>query len=315
MSFFSRLFSALLTLFIVSVVIFAIFQVIPGDAVLNRLGIDADPVLVELLREQLQLDLPPVQRYVHWIVRALQGNLGTSLRFDSSVVELINSRLPNTLLLSLMAFGEVLLLGLPLGIWLANHPGVGGLIGGALVQVLLATPVFALSIALMLIFCIWLNWLPISVFNGWEVGIGQLMRSLILPSFAISLPSVAVVVRYLQSALNEQRNQDYVRTARNKGLNENQILRHHLLRNALIPVLTILGIILINTLGGSIVVETAFSIPGIGQLLNTAIRARDLPLVQGISLYITSIVVLGYLILDVLYAWVDPRIAGGGADR
>ena len=315
MSFLSRLFSALLTLVIVSVVIFAIFQIIPGDAVLNRLGLDADPALVELLREQLQLDLPPLQRYVSWVGKAVQGNLGTSLRFDTPVAELIHSRLPNTLLLSVMAFAEVLLLGLPLGIWLANHRGVGGLIGGALVQVLLATPVFALSIALMLIFCIWLNWLPISVFHGWEAGIGQLMRSLVLPSFAISLPSVAVVVRYLQSALNEQKNQDYVRTARNKGLNEGQILRYHLLRNALIPVLTILGIILINTLGGSIVVETAFSIPGIGQLLNTAIRARDLPLVQGISLYITSIVVLGYLILDVLYAWVDPRIAEGGAER
>jgi len=321
-----RLLSALLTLFVVSLVIFLIFQVIPGDAVLSRLGLDADPALEALLRQELRLDLPPWQRYLLWLSGLLQGNLGSSLRFSRPVAALIGDSLPNTVALAALSFAEVLLLGIPLGLWLysgeivAQRGGSRGmtsrlrsLLGSALsmlTQLFLAIPVFALAIILMLVFGIWLQWLPISSYISYSENMPLFLRSLILPSFAIALPSIAMVVRYLLTSLREQGGMTYARTARSKGLAEEQILRRHLLRNAIIPVLTILGVILINTLGGSIVVEAAFGIPGIGQLLNTAIRGRDLPLVQGVSFYISLVVVSGYLLLDMLYILVDPRING-----
>lgn len=312
---FSRLVSALLTLLVVSLVIFVIFQVIPGNAMLSRFGVDADPALIELMQQEFGLDEPPLQRYLGWLGGVLRGDFGRSLRFDATVNELIAARLPNTIALAITSFLLVLLIGLPLGLWLFLRQNTRwGRIVALLTQLLLATPVFALAILLMLVFGIWLDLLPISGYTPWYEDMGLFLRSLILPAFAISLPSVAIVVRYLQSSLQEQSSQDYVRTARNKGLSERQILYRHLLRNAFIPVLTILGVILINTLGGSIIAEAAFTIPGIGQLLNTAIRNRDLPLVQGISFYIAAIVVCGYLLLDLLYAWIDPRISDRGGE-
>jgi peptide/nickel transport system permease protein len=186
---------------------------------------------------------------------------------------------------------------------------IGSAVVAFLLQLLLAIPVFALAIILMLIFGIWLKWLPISGYVAYNENFLLFLRSLILPSLAISLPSIAMVIRYLLTSLREQSGFAYARTARSKGLAEEQILKRHLLRNALLPVLTILGVILINTLGGSIVVEAAFGIPGIGQLLNTGIRNHDLPLVQGLSFYIALIVTCGYLVLDLLYIIVDPRIS------
>jgi len=320
-SLWSRLLSALLTLFVVSLIIFVIFQIIPGDAVLSRLGLDADPALEALLREELHLNVPPWQRYLLWLSGLFQGDLGNSLRFSRPVSAMIKDSLPNTVALATFSFVEVLALGLPLGLWLytaEQESGrasflrfwrrLAGTLLTVMVQLLLAIPVFALAIILMLVFGIWLQLLPISGYVAYNVNFPLFLRSLILPSLAISLPSVAMVVRYLLTSLREQGNQTYARTARSKGLSEEQTLKRHLLRNALIPVLTILGVILINTLGGSIVVEAAFGIPGIGQLLNTAIRGRDLPLVQGVSFYIALVVTMGYLLLDLLYLVVDPRM-------
>lgn len=298
-----------MTLFLVSIMIFYVFQVIPGDPVLSRLGQEADPALEALLREELGLDQPPMRRYLNWVVALSRGDLGTSIRFRIPVQELIGQRLPNTLALAIWSFILIVLISIPLGIWLARHSrSAGGLWVNGITQLGIAIPSFWLAIMLMLIFGVKLGWLPINGYVPWGVSPLGFIRSMLLPGIAISFSSIAIVVRYLRASLLDQMLQDYVRTARNKGLGENVILFRHVLRNAFLPVLTILGVILVNILTGSIVIESTFSIPGIGQLLQTAIRNRDLPLVQGITLYISVVVTLGFLFVDLLSAKIDPRI-------
>ena len=298
-----------MTLFLVSILIFYVFQVIPGDPVLSRLGQEADPALEALLREELGLDQPPLRRYLNWVVALSRGDLGTSIRFRLPVQELIGQRLPNTLALAIWSFILIVLISIPLGIWLARHSrGYGSLLVNGITQLGIAIPSFWLAILLMLIFGVKLGWLPINGYVPWGVSPLGFIRSMLLPGIAISFSSIAIVVRYLRASLLDQMLQDYVRTARNKGLSENVILFRHVLRNAFLPVLTILGVILVNILTGSIVIESTFSIPGLGQLLQTAIRNRDLPLVQGITLYISVVVTLGFLFVDLLSAKIDPRI-------
>jgi len=289
--------------------IFYVFQVIPGDPVLSRLGQEADPALEALLREELGLDQPPMRRYLNWVVALSRGDLGTSIRFRLPVQELIGQRLPNTLALAIWSFVLIVVISIPLGIWLARHSrSAGGLFVNGITQLGIAIPSFWLAIMLMLVFGVKLGWLPINGYVPWGVSPLGFIRSMLLPGLAISFSSIAIVVRYLRASLLDQMLQDYVRTARNKGLSENVILFRHVLRNAFLPVLTILGVILVNILTGSIVIESTFSIPGLGQLLQTAIRSRDLPLVQGITLYISVVVTLGFLFVDLLSAKIDPRI-------
>lgn len=304
-----------MTLFLVSIMIFYVFQVIPGDPVLSRLGQEADPALEALLREELGLDQPPMRRYLNWVVALSRGDLGTSIRFRLPVQELIGQRLPNTLALAIWSFILIVVISIPLGIWLARHSrSTGGLLVNGITQLGIAIPSFWLAIMLMLIFGVKLGWLPINGYVPWNVSPLGFMRSMLLPGIAISFSSIAIVVRYLRASLLDQMLQDYVRTARNKGLSENVILFRHVLRNAFLPVLTILGVILVNILTGSIVIESTFSIPGIGQLLQTAIRNRDLPLVQGITLYISVVVTAGFLLVDLLSAKIDPRIRDKGEE-
>ncbi len=308
--------SSLLTLFLVSLLIFFFFQFIPGDPVLSRLGEEADPALEALLRKELGLDLPLAQRYLNWMLHLSHGDLGQSIRFNLPVNQLIGQRLPSTLALAAWSFFLTIVIAIPLGLWLARHSqDSAGFAVNAFSQLGIAIPSFWLAILLMLVFGVKLNWLPINGYVPWSVSPWGFMRSILLPGLAISCSSVAIVVRYLRASLLDQMLQDYVRTARNKGLSENVILYRHVLRNALIPVLTILGVLLVNILSGSIVIESTFSIPGLGQLLQTAIRSRDLPLVQGITLYISIVVTLGFLLVDLLCVWADPRIRDRGADN
>ncbi len=298
-----------MTLFLVSLLIFFVFQIIPGDPVLSRLGQEADPALEALLREELGLDQPPMRRYINWVVALSRGDLGTSIRFRMPVQELIGQRLPNTLALAIWSFMLILVISIPLGIWLAKHSrGPAGLLINGMTQLGIAIPSFWMAILLMLVFGVKLGWLPIHGYVPWRENPLGFIRSMILPGLAVSFSSIAIVVRYLRASLLDQMLQDYVRTARNKGLTENVILYRHVLRNAFLPVLTILGVILVNILTGSIVIESTFSIPGLGQLLQTAIRNRDLPLVQGITLYVSVVVTFGFLFVDLLSAKIDPRI-------
>lgn len=313
---FNKLLQAVLTIFLVSLVIFMLFQIIPGDPILSRLGDAADPVLEEALRSQFGLDKPAFTRYMNWVGNVLRGDLGISIRFNRPVAELIMDRLPNTLALAMMAFAIIVLFGLPLGILAARFSkDARGVLFNILTQIGTSVPSFFLAILLLLFFSLRLGWFDVMGYVSYKDNFFLFLKGLFLPAVAIAVASMATLARYTRASVLEQMSMDYVRTARNKGVTQRKILYRHVLRNALIPILTILGILLTSVLSGVIVVEAAFSIPGIGNLLHGGIKNRDLPLVQGISLYISAMVVLVFFIIDILYHIIDPRVDLEGARK
>lgn len=305
----NKLAQAVLTILLVSVVIFLLFQIIPGDPILSRIGDASDPVLEQALRAQFGLDQPALQRYFSWVSGLLRGDLGVSIRFDMPVSALMLERLPNTLALSLMALVIILLLGLPLGIAAARFSrDARGVLFNLITQAGTSVPSFFLAILLLLFFSLRLGWFDVMGYAPISGGLLPFLKGLFLPALAVAVASAATLARYTRSSVLEQLGMDYVRTARNKGAGYRRILWRHVLRNALIPILTIFGILVTNVLSGAIVIESAFSIPGLGSLLQVGIKSRDLPLVQGISLYISVLVVVLFYLIDVLYSVVDPRV-------
>lgn len=311
----NRLLQALLTVFLVSLVIFLLFQIIPGDPILSRLGDASDPALEEALRSQFGLDQPALMRYLGWMGGVFRGDLGISIRFDMPVSQLMLQRLPATVALSLMALVLIAVLGLPLGIAAARFSkDARGVLFNILTQAGTSIPSFFLAILLLLLFSVRLGWFDVIGYVPLEEGLLPFLKGLFLPALAVSAASMATLARYTRSSVLEQLNMDYVRTAKNKGISQGKILYGHVLRNALIPILTILGILITNVLSGAIVIEAVFSIPGLGSLLLGGIKNRDLPLVQGISLYISAVVVLIFFLLDVLYSAIDPRVGLRGRE-
>lgn len=299
----------LATLLLVSLVTFAVFQILPGDPAEVILGVDADPVQLRQLREELGTDQPLPLRYWNWIAGVLRGDLGSSYRYHQPVAELIAGGLSVTVALALFSLLLTALIGLPTGVWLAHH---GKRACAAPVSFLsqlgLSVPAFCVSIVLIEIFSVGLNWLPSMGFVPWTRDPLGCLRSLLLPALAIAFGSSAVLIRYVRVSVSSQEERDYVRTARSKGVPAGEILRGHVLRNSLIPVLTIFGMIVTDVLGGSIIIENVFSLPGIGRLISTSISTRDLPLIQGLTLYLAGIVVTCNFAVDLLYSAVDPRI-------
>lgn len=297
------------TIVLVSVMTFLVFQILPGDPAQIVLGVDADPHQLAELRKTMGLDRPAAERYVTWIKDALTGDFGTSLRYQRPVADIVAERLPVTLSLSLMTLGLTLLIGLPLGIYIARKDGkFVSMLLSVLTQVGLAVPSFWLAFILILLFSVTFKLFPTYGYVPWSEDPAGAFKSLFLPSLALAVPGIAVVIRYLRNTLLDQLRMDYVRTARSKGLREPAIMYRHLLRNSLIPVLTIIGLLIADTLGGSIVVENVFALPGLGNLLVTSIGTRDLPLLQTLVLYIAIIVVLINFAIDLLYKAIDPRI-------
>lgn len=297
------------TVLLVSVITFLVFQVLPGDPAQIVLGVDADPHQLAELRRTMGLERPAAARYAAWIKDAAAGDLGESLRYHRPVKEIVAERMPVTVSLALMSLGLTLLIGIPLGIYIARKDGkFSALVLSALTQLGLAVPSFWLSFVLILLFSVTFKWFPSFGYVPWSENPAQAFRSLLLPSLALAIPGIAVVIRYLRNTLLDQARMDYVRTARSKGLRESDVMYRHILRNSLIPVLTIVGLLIADTLGGSIVVENVFALPGLGNLLITSIGTRDLPLLQTMVLYIAVIVVLINFIVDILYVVIDPRI-------
>ncbi|WP_019537456.1 ABC transporter permease [Paenibacillus ginsengihumi] len=297
------------TVLLVSVITFLVFQVLPGDPAQIVLGVDADPHQLAELRRTMGLERPAAERYAAWIKEAAAGDLGESLRYHRPVKEIVAERMPVTVSLALMSLGLTLLIGIPLGIYVARQDGkFSALVLSALTQLGLAVPSFWLSFVLILLFSVAFKWFPSFGYVPWSENPAQAFRSLLLPSLALAIPGIAVVIRYLRNTLLDQARMDYVRTARSKGLRERAVMYRHILRNSLIPVLTIVGLLIADTLGGSIVVENVFALPGLGNLLITSIGTRDLPLLQTMVLYIAVIVVLINFIVDILYMVIDPRI-------
>lgn len=307
-----KAFSFIITLLLISIVTFGVFQILPGDPASIILGPDADPLQLEAMRQSLNLDTSIPMRYINWLTEALRGNLGESIRFHMPVSELLLSRIPVTASLALVTTLLTILIGLPLGLFIARNDSIVGKLISALTQISIAIPSFWMGILLVLLFSITFSWLPSGGYVAFTESPLGWLKSLLLPSLSIALSSSAVLIRYLKTAMLDEIPKLYVQTARSKGLSEKVVFRRHIFKNALIPTVTILGLLIIDILGGSIITENVFNIPGLGNLIVTSINSRDLPLIQGLVLYLGTIVVLFNLIVDILYSLIDPRIRVSG---
>ncbi len=304
-----RFLTFLITIFGASVIIFLLLEVLPGDPALTMLGVDAPESAVKAIRLELGLDRPAHIRYVDWIAGLFQGEMGLSYVYKVPVTELIGQRLQVTLPLAIGAMVVATLVSLSLGIFAAtNHNRLGdyGVMGFS--QLGLAIPDFWFGILLIILFAVILQWLPSGGFSGWDDGVWRGVRSLMLPVFTQALSLTAIMTRVTRSSVLEVAREDYVRTARAKGLSRRAALWRHVLRNALIPVLTIGGLLVATVVTGTLVIENVFTLPGVGKLIFDAISNRDLMVVKNVVLLFAAIVVVVNFVVDVLYAMVDPRI-------
>ncbi|MGL4346033.1 MAG: ABC transporter permease, partial [Cellulosilyticaceae bacterium] len=297
------------TLFIVSVITFLVFEILPGDPATIILGPEADPLQIAAMHERLGLNAPPLVRYFNWIQNALTGHLGDSIRFNQPVSTLIGSRIAATASLALVTLVLTLLIGIPVGILITKHYRTPqGMLMSILSQIGMAVPSFWMGILLIMFFSLTLKVLPSGGYVPLSESFSLWLRSIILPALSLALGTSSILIRYLKTSMTAQLTKQYVQTARSKGISETHVLYKHVLRNALIPTLTILGMVVIDILGGSIITENVFNIPGLGHLIVNAINSRDLPLIQGLVLYLATIVVALNFLVDILYSLVDPRI-------
>ena len=300
------------TLFFVSLLVFVVVRVLPGDPALIILGLEANPDSVARVRQELGLDRPIPVQYARWVTRALGGDLGRSIQYDVPVGTLILSRLTVTLPLTLLAAGFMIAAAIPLGVFAAtHHRRWGDYLTMTLSQLGVAVPGFWAGLLLILLFSVQLGWVQAGGFDGWGQGVWPGVRSLLLPAIALGLFQFAVLARTTRSALLEVLREEYVKTARAKGLAEWIVLFRHALQNALIPIVTVAGVQLGQLLAGSIILESVFYLPGLGRLTLAAISARDLPVVQGVVVFVASMIVTVNAAVDILYGVLDPRIRYG----
>ncbi len=303
-----RLISLPITVLGASVLVFMVLHLVPGNPAQVIAGADAPPETVAAITRELGLDRPLPEQYWNYLKRILQGDLGRSLRSKRPVSSDIRDALPNTLRLAILAAIVTPLIAIPLGVLAATRQGTAvDTIVTFFATIGITVPVFASGLILIFIFGVRLSWLPISGTGDafWTI---DGLKHTILPATALSLGSIAVVARLSRSALLEVLNQDYIRTARAKGLHERSVILRHALKNALLPVVTVVGLQIGALLSGAVVTETVFAWPGIGRLAVSAIAGRDFPVIQGCLLVIATIFVLVNLFVDLLYAVVDPRI-------
>jgi peptide/nickel transport system permease protein len=304
-----RVAALLVTLFFVSVLVFVVIRVLPGDPALIILGTEGSPEAAGRLRAAMGLDRPLAVQYVEWIGLAMRGDLGRSIQYDVPVATLILSRMNVTLPLTLLAAGLMVVTAVPVGVFAAtHHRRWGDYVAMTLSQFGVAVPAFWAGLLLVLLFSVKLGWVRSGGFDGWSEGVWPAFRALILPAVALGFFQFAVLARTTRSAVLEVLREEYVKTARAKGVAERGVLFRHALRNAMIPVITVAGIQLGQLMAGSIVLETVFYLPGLGRLAIGAISARDLPVVQGVVLFVASMIVVINVAVDVLYGWLDPRI-------
>jgi peptide/nickel transport system permease protein len=301
------------TLAVASLVVFAVLELLPGNAAEVILGESATPESVATLTAKLGLDRPAPTRYTEWVGGLLQGRTAHSLSYDTPTAELIAERMRVTLPLAVLAMAVTVVLALVLGLYAASrHNRLGDVGVMAASQVGIAIPNFWFAILLILLFAVHLQWVSAGGFPGWTEdeggGLWQGLQALLLPAVALALVQAAILARVTRSAVIEVMREDYVRTARAKGLSKRQALWHHVLRNAMIPVLTIAGLQFANLITGTIVVENVFVLPGIGRLVFQAIANRDLIVVRDVVMLLAAVVVVVNFVVDVLYAVVDPRL-------
>ncbi len=304
-----RFLTAVVSVILASLVVFSALLAVPGDPAEVILGMNASPEARAALRSQLGLDVPPARRYVQWLGGVARGDFGTSINYTADVGRLIRDRLKVSVPLTIGAALIACLLALPLGIIAALRRGtLWDPLLTALSQLGAAIPSFWLGLIFILYFAVELRWLPAGGFTSFSEDPVRWVRSLALPMLALGLGQAAVMTRMTRAAMLDVLSQDFVRTARAKGLGENSVVLKHALRNAMVTIITILGLSLSNVFIGSIVIEQVFALPGLGRLALTAIGTRDFPLLQGeILVYASTIVGLGFLV-DVSYGLLDPRI-------
>lgn len=308
---FKKLISLFLTLFFVSLIIFFVFQVLPGNPAEIILGTEADEAQVLALEKELGLDKPILVRYGNWIKDILKLDMGTSLKYQVPVKDLFLRKLPVTLYLTFFSLFLSLIIAIPLSIQItAKSDKWYSSIITAITQLGISIPSFWLAFLLIYLFAVKLGWFNTLSYNAMSGNFLEKLYKFFLPSLGIAIPNIATIIRYMQSAILDEINKDYVRTARMKGLLLKDILYKHVLRNALIPVITIIGISITSSIGGSLVVENVFSLPGIGSLIVQSISSRDFPLIQSVVLAVAFMVIFINLLVDIIYKIVDPRIRG-----
>jgi peptide/nickel transport system permease protein len=304
-----RVGQALLALLGVSIVVFALIHLVPGDPIRAAMGTRFDPELYQVFLERSGLDQPLLVQYVDWLGRALTGDLGVSFRTGRPVTESIAQRVPATALLAVGALLIGLIIALPAGIVSAVRQGKPiDYVANGFAQIGVSVPDFWYGILLMLIFAVNLRWLPVSGYVSPADDPVEALRRLVLPSVTAGVVTGAILTRFVRSSVLEALNADHVRLARAKGLPWRYVLRHHVLRNAWIPIVTITGLQLGTLLGGIVIVEVVFSWPGLGRLALDAVERRDYPVLQGTVLVIAAAFLLINLLVDLLYTRLDPRI-------
>ena len=307
----SRLASILPTLFFVTILIFGLQQLLPGDAAMILAGEDQDPNVVAYLRQKMHLDEPLPLQYLHWLGNVLQGDLGESLRVQKPVVELILEKLPVTVQLASMAIVIAILIGVPAGIVSAvKKDTLWDYAANAFALWGLSTPNFWLGILMILLFAVQLGWLPASGYVSPFEDLKANLAAMIMPAFVLGNSFAAVLMRHTRSAMLQVLSADYVRTARAKGLSERVVILKHALRNALIPVITLGALGFGELLGGTVLTETVFTIPGFGKLVVDAVFNRDYAVVQGVVLVTATAYIVLNLLADLAYFLVNPRMRG-----
>ena len=306
------------TLVVASMVVFAVLEMLPGDAAQIILGESATPEALATLQAKLGLDRPYAERYAEWIGGLLQGRTAMSISYDTPTGELIRERLAVTLPLAAMSMLLTVAVALVLGVYAASrHNRLGDVGVMAASQLGIAIPSFWFAILLILLFAVKLQWVSAGGFPGWTEddggGLWEGFKALLLPAIALAVVQASVLARWTRSAVLEVMREDFVRTARAKGLTRRQALWGHVLRNAMIPVLTIMGLQFAFLISGTVVVEQVFVLPGVGRLVFQAIANRDLVVVRDVVLLLVAMVVIVNFVVDVLYAVIDPRLKSSDA--
>jgi peptide/nickel transport system permease protein len=304
-----RLLAAVPVLAVVAVIVFAMLRLSSGDPAIILAGDGATPQQLDAIRASMGLDKPVVTQFFLWIGQLLRGDLGTSLISGLPVAGMIADRFGPTLALCLGTIAVAVAVAIPVGVlaaWQQGKPLDRGIMAASVLG--FSVPVFIIGYVLILVFARWLGWLPVQGYQPLSAGLWPFLQRLILPTLALSTAYIALIARIVRTSVIEVMGEDFIRTARAKGLKESAVLINHALGNAAVPIVTIIGVSIAMLIGGVVVTESVFNIPGVGRLVLEAVLARDYPIIQALILLFSAIYVLINLVIDVLYSMLDPRI-------
>lgn len=297
------------TLLLVSFIAFLLFQIVPGDPVTSMLGTEYSEERAESLREELGINKPVIVRYVNWLTDFVKGDFGISYKYKMSVSRLISDKIPVTMYLAVITLIVIVIISIPLGVFMARfgHRKVSKIFD-IVNQSVMAVPSFFLGIMITIIFGLVLKWFTPGKYVSYRDDFNGFIMYLIPAAFAVAIPKIAMMVKFLKNSLIREMDSDYVRTAYSKGAGENRVLFCHVLRNGLMPAITLLGMIIAEIMAGSIVVEQVFNLPGLSAILVSSVSTRDYPVVQAIVVYIAFVVIITNCIVDILYHIIDLRV-------